>query len=317
MPVSDASTRSRERGGKAGRVLALDVGGTRLKWGVVDAAGCVERSGTEPSRRGADALTDQIAALAARHRLPLALAIAGDVRDGVVIAAEHLGLVAYNPTAQLRRYGIAPPLVCLNDAAAACAAESAGVSGCLAYVAVGTGIGAKVAINGRVIVGETGAAGELGHMPFGGKKEPCPCGRTGCAELFGGWAGMRERWRRASGDDLRGPADLLTLAHNGDHEASMIVWEALEAIAQAAACLVAVTDPAILRMGGGVTSAWGELMADGVRRRLPELCYTGDRVIVELSDLGDDAALSGAALLASPRGANSSSAASCPVRSQS
>lgn len=284
---------------RGGNVLALDVGGTRLKWGVVDADGCVVCSGTEPSRRGVDALSDQIAELSARHRLPLALAIAGDVRnDGVVTAAEHLGITAYDPAAQLQRRGTHAPAVCVNDAAAACTAEAAAVNGCLAYISVGTGVGGSIAVDGRVIVGATGAAGEIGHMPFTGATEHCPCGGIGCIELFGGWAGMRERWKRTSGSDLSGPADLLALASDGDANAGQIVEQALDAISRAAACLVATTDPAVLRLGGGVSAAWGEAMVGGVRRRLPGLCYVGARVPVELSPLGDDAALIGAALMA-------------------
>lgn len=294
------SERRRASAVRVGSVLALDVGGTRLKWGVVDAGGYVSRSGTAWSRRGADALTDQIAELAGRHRLPLALAIAGDVReDGVVGAAEHLDLTAYDPAAELRRRGIDVPLVCINDAAAACTAEALVVGGCLAYVSIGTGIGGKIAIDGRVIVGATGAAGEIGHMPFSDKTEPCSCGAIGCLELFGGWAGMRQRWRRTSRPDLPGPADLLALAHEGDRDAELIVSEALDAIARAAACLVAAVDPVTLRLGGGVSAAWGDEMVDGVRRRLPELCHVGARARVELSALGDDAALVGAALIAS------------------
>jgi glucokinase len=265
--------------------LAVDVGGSSVK-SAFAADGGVREPSREPVARDLEGLVGQLDRLAAQAD-DWGLCIAGLVKDGTVRYAANLPL-RETPLLELLS---APPRVFVNDLVAATVGEAAG--GTLALLQVGTGIAARFAVDGQVLPG-----GEVGHLRFRDDGLRCRCGNSGCVEAYGAWGGILERYARESRPEPT-PASLLQEARV-DPWVGGVLEDALEAIGFAAAALVAAWEPGTLRLGGGVSTAWGQTLVEAVRTQL------GERVLPELAAattiegarLGDSAALIGLAALA-------------------
>jgi glucokinase len=270
---------------RARAFLAVDVGGSSVKSAFV-ADGRVQQAVREPVARDLDGLVAQLERLAAQAD-DWGLCIAGLVEDGTVRYAANLPL-RETPLAEL----LTPrPRVVVNDLVAATVGEASG--GTLALLQVGTGIAARCALEGRVLPG-----GEVGHLRFRDGGLPCRCGNRGCAEAYGAWGGILDRYA-AAGRPEPTPASLLAEAETDDWAAEVLT-DALEAIGFSAAALVAACEPGTLRLGGGVAAAWGETLLEAVRRGLKEriLPDVAAATVVERAKLGDTAGLVGLAALA-------------------
>jgi glucokinase len=283
---------------RAERFFAVDVGASWVKSGtVVDGrAGEISR---EPVARGLDELVRQLVRLHLdAGSPPWGVCVAGlvDRSGGLLRYSANLGL-RDAPLVELLASETEAPVVFANDLDAAAVGEAAG--GTLALLQVGTGIAGRFVVAGEIPPSATGLAGEVGHLRFRENGLPCRCGRDGCAEAYGSWAGIERRYEDA-GRERPEPAALLTNAETDDW-ARGVLEEALEALGFAAAALVAVSDPGKIRVGGGIGAAWGQTLLAAIRtaldaRVLPE---TAAATSVESATLGDAAALVGLARLAS------------------
>jgi glucokinase len=271
--------------------FAVDVGASRVKSGlVVDAH--VRELAHEPVARGQDGLVAQISRLVnGAPRWGLCVAGLVDANAGTLRYSANLNLRDV-PLRQLLR-----PDVFANDLDAAAVGEAEG--GTLALLQIGTGIAGRLVVDGEVRPSATGLAGEIGHLRFRDGGLPCRCGRRGCAEAYGSWAGVERRYLDA-GRDRPEPGSLLAEAESDDW-ARGVLADALDALGFAAAALVAVCDPGTLRVGGGVAAAWGDTLLAALRDALRErvLAEVAAATTVEPAKLGDAAALVGLARLAS------------------
>ena len=276
--------------------FAVDVGGSSVKSGVV-VDGRVEQEAREPVAPDLDGLIDQLARLAA-EATAWGLAIAGlvDADRGTVVYAANLPL-RDTSLLQLLAARAPAPSVFVNDLVAATVGEAAGET--LALLQVGTGIAGRCAVEGRVAYSPRSHAGEVGHLRFRDRGICCRCGRRGCVEAYGAWGGILDRY--AHEGRPKPTPDSLLRSSDSDPWARAIRDDALEAIAFAAATLVAAWDPGTLRLGGGVAAVWGETLLEAVRSGLDErvLPDVAAATTVESARLGDAAALVGLAALAS------------------
>lgn len=295
--------------------LAVDVGGTGVKWALV-APGEVGPIRREPTdRSSADALLGQLGRIRRRaaadgvSRWGVCLPGVIDTRTSVVRVAVNLGLRDFPFLEALTARGDRPE-VFANDLVAAAAGEAGG--GTLALLQIGTGVGARAVVRGRVVEGRHGYAGEVGHLVFRQNGLRCTCGARGCVEAYAGWGAIQRRLRRrrcAVGD----PAGVLAAA-SGDAGARVVLEDAVAGLGFAAAALVAAYDPGVIRLGGGLAAAWERMLPEAVERafRGRVLAEVGAATRIETSRLGEAAPLLGLALLA---GAVSPSAAE--IRSES
>jgi glucokinase len=276
--------------------FAVDVGGSSVKSGFV-VEGEVEQAAREPLAPGLEGLVAQLVRLRESSGIEAwGLCIAGilDLERGVVRHAVNLGLHDA-PLLELLAAEAPPPRVFVNDLVAATVGEAGG--GTLALLQVGTGIAGRCAFDGKVASAPRGHAGEVGHLRFRDDGLRCRCGNRGCAEAYGAWGGILDRFAEA-GRPGPTPAALLELAAS-DRWARDVLHDALEAIGFAAAALVAAWDPGTLRVGGGVAAAWGETLIEAIRSSLPErlLPDLATGTTVEPARLGDAAPLVGLAAL--------------------
>ena len=181
-------------------------------------------------------------------------------------------------------------------------------------VTLGTGIGGGIVVDGRIQVGSSGFAGEIGHMVVDPSGPPCPCGRRGCWERYASGAGLGVRAREAamagrlhdvvrrSGGDpesVRGE-DVSAAAAAGDPEARRVIEEVGWWIGFGLANLAGVLDPECFVLGGGLVGA-GDLLVDSARRRLRRARRRGSRrpaPLVVAAAFGERAGAVGAALSA-------------------
>ncbi len=184
----------------------------------------------------------------------------------------------------------------------------------IVMIALGTGVGGAVIVDGRLLVGRHFGAGEIGHMVLDDDGPPCTCGSRGCLEAWAGSTGLLRATRELIGAGKASAAlvglaaargaglatrDLAELADTGDAAAIALFAAAGRRLGQAVANLVNVLDPDCVIIGGGVARA-GELILGPCRERaLPLVLATAARdVPIVPARLGPRAAAVGAASLA-------------------
>jgi len=186
-------------------VVGVDIGGTNTVFGLVDKAGKVI---AESKLKTTDypKVEDFVKALVAGIRKLLA-GQKDTVLDGVGIGApdanyhrgtiEHAPNLAWKgivPLADLIKKEINVPVVLTNDANAAAMGEMifGGAKGMKDFVVLtlGTGLGSGIVVDGKMVYGHTGFAGEVGHMIVVPNGRACGCGRNGCLETYASATGL-------------------------------------------------------------------------------------------------------------------------------
>ena len=168
------------------------------------------------------------------------------------------------------------------------------------YVAVGTGVGGALVLNGQIWRGSTWSAGEICHLviDFDGKRR-CSCGAMGHLEAYTSGPAMALRYREWTG--TRESPDLKSIAayaRQGDSHAIRAIAEGAQILGTALGGVLNVFDPDLLVIGGGVPEI-GELWWRHFEPALRSNPMPGPaKVHVRAAELGTDAALAGAAWLA-------------------
>jgi len=308
-------------------VIGVDLGGTKLRAGVVDADLAVHHR-TQRLVPHADtaALLEAVCAAVEEARSaarePVAavgfgIACLMDDRRGVAAASVHLP-VADLPFADVMRERLGLPVTVDNDANAAMLAEwragaARGATDAV-MLTVGTGIGGGLVVGGRLARGAFGAGAELGHMIVDEDGPPCPggCPGRGCLEaLVSGdaiaLAGAEVARRRpssglgralAAGREVTG--SLVTeLAWDGDPAALGVIAKAGRHLGAGITSLVNIFNPSVVVVGGGVIAA-GEMLLGPAREIVAERALRPARDGVEIvaARFGDEAGMLGAALMA-------------------
>jgi glucokinase-like ROK family protein len=146
----------------------------------------------------------------------------------------------------------------------------------LAYIKVGSGVGAGLMFDSNIYHGTTGSAGEIGHITLSENGPLCTCGNRGCLEAYAGGNAIAKRameevkrGRRTQlvgfGDFYRITAkDVIMAARNGDLLSQQILAEAGSHLGTAIASLVNLFNPSIVVIGGGVAQS-GDLLLDPIR----------------------------------------------------
>ncbi len=222
-----------------------------------------------------------------------------DERAGVGIFASNLGW-RDAPLRALAERELGLPVAVRHDVRAASEAEyrlgAATPYGDVVVLVIGTGIASGLVLDGRLHTGG-GFAGEIGHALSDPEGERCACGATGCLETISSAGAIARRYRAASGIAVPGALEVLEAAAAGDVHAVRIWDDALRALAEQLARLVAVLAPEAIVIGGGLAQA-GPALFDPLGERLDALLSFHRRPVLLPARLGDDAGLLGTALAA-------------------
>ena len=163
----------------------------------------------------------------------------------------------------------------------------------LAFIALGTGIGAGLVLGGQLVRGAAGAAGELGFLPFGTDALSQHAQAEGALERIVATEGIRGRYQERSGRQATVP-EIFDRADRGDADAAAVLDETAEYLARAIVALCALADPGTVILGGSI-GARAELVGR-VRALLAGAVPTSVRI--EPSALGARATIAGAAAVA-------------------
>ncbi|MFC9330058.1 ROK family protein [Kitasatospora sp. NPDC057015] len=300
------------RGGAAGPTVAgLDIGGTKISAGLVGADGWLGRVVTvpTPAAQGPAAVIEAAAAaVRALDGRPVAVGVGSagviDPAGGYVLSATDAlpGWAGTDLRGALRGL-LGVPVAVDNDVHAHALGESwtgaaAGRRSVL-LVAVGTGVGGSLVLDGRIHHGAHAAAGHVGHVPSAAAAGlDCTCGGTGHLEVVAsGPALLAEYLRRGGVPGTRRLDEVATAAEAGDEPARAVLAAGATALGRAVGGLANVLDPDVVLIGGGVSrcgeSWWGPLRAAVEAELLPPL----RGLAVRPGALGQSAAVVGAARL--------------------
>jgi predicted NBD/HSP70 family sugar kinase len=167
------------------------------------------------------------------------------------------------------------------------------------YISVNAGVGAGIVIDGALLAGRSGYAGEVGHMKINPEGRRCRCGASGCWETEIGAAAVLRRAGRRSTDMRAAVAGVLSDAEAGQPRARQALQETGRWIGRGAADLINIFNPDLLVFGGalqGVFQATEPIVMEELRREaLPQ---AGAEAKVVVAGLGTDSVLLGAAELA-------------------
>ncbi len=163
-------------------------------------------------------------------------------------------------------------------------------------VIMGTGVGGGIVVDGKVLNGKQGIAGEWGHNPLEENGDPCYCGKRGCVEtvLSGVWL---ERFYQKHSGQTRKLKDIVDLhLHHEDEHATKTIQRLTENFGKAIATVINILDPDVIVLGGGVGNI-DLLYTDGVETTKRYVFnHTLETHIVKPL-LGDSAGVFGAAML--------------------
>lgn len=329
------------------RYLGLDMGGTTVKVGAYDQFDLFEPFGLLPTPSLEDParcvrFAGDVRALAATHGVsPDEVVAVGLAIPGVADEHAEVGL-APNVTLDLKATldslaSVFPDaqLYHLNDANAAALGEwsaieadarqaadaaaagatataptaAAPVPDSMLFVTLGTGVGAGLVADGRVLAGAHGAAGEIGHLrvvPEGGRV--CNCGGQGCLERYVSSGGLVLTFREIAACSAeptscapahdRDAAAVFHAAADGDGCATRAVERFSATLGAALAQAACVFDPGLIVLGGGLAAS-ADLYLDDVRRAFEaaaiDVCA---KTPIVAARLGNDAGMRGAAAFA-------------------
>jgi len=288
--------------------IGIDLGGTNLRWAVVNEAG--ERLYQQRTERPhapeeiAAAIRAAVADCRAHHPDVVG---AGVAVPGIIapegITSNNLGWTHFRLEDHLQ--GLSLPLRVLNDMAAGALGElhcgrARGLSS-VVFITVSTGIGGGIILNGEVYRGANRLAGEVGHMVVDLNGLLCGCGRRGCWEMIASGTAHRRRIREAYNSGTwpnmeaePTPAEVTARARAGDRAARALILRTARYLGIGVANLANLYDPeAVIFTGGFARNNW-DIVHDYLLREVLEQAFS-QHIRLLLTELGDDAGLVGAA----------------------
>jgi glucokinase len=301
--------------------IGVDLGGTKISAGVVDAGGGLLDRAELPADIDDPAsvctqIADLVSQLGATDPVGLGIGAAG-------IVDHETGHYSYGPNTALRDVDLAQMAADAvglavridNDANCAAWAEHRfGVGrGCRHFLCVtlGTGIGGGLVIDDKPYRGAHGGAAEIGHMVVDPEGPPCGCGQRGCWEQFASGLALERMAREglarhpdsALNDDavdghVRGQA-ITQAARRGDRFAQSLIAELGRWVGLGLGSLVNILEPERIAIAGGVARDWDLLAAPAHEAFVERIEAADRRPIPEVlpAKLGHDAGIVGAALL--------------------
>jgi predicted NBD/HSP70 family sugar kinase len=295
---------------EAGWVIGLDVGREWIRAALVDLSGEIAVREDVPTRADtASALierlgriVDELAATAAGEITHIVLGTPGvhDAGNRRLWLAPNLP--DWDRPGVLDRLGdrLPVPFAIENDIALAALGEQEYGLGAglrhFAYVSIGTGIGMGIIVNGELYRGARGAAGEIAFLPMG-ETDPLAnmpgTRRHGMLEAVASGPGVVATAHRLGMSGSITAKRVFDEARRGDPTAVRAVANEADHVARALAGVVALLDPELVVLGGGIGGHGADILLGAVRERLETMTPLGPPPI-EVSPLGDDAVVLGA-----------------------
>lgn len=305
----------------------MDIGGTKVAAGLVDANGQISAQVREPMVSNSSAQEGLNAVLSAIARvMPVSAVDVGgigicapgplDPKTGVILNPPNLPCWRNFPLAESVQHRYSAPVKVDNDANAAALAETrwgaARGYGNVFYATIGTGIGTGIVFDGKIYHGRTGSAGEGGHVSIDYQGPVCRCGKPGCIEILASGTAIAQRARQelaagadsvmlelAGGDVAALTGEIVGKAgESGDALATKILTDATEVLALWLSNIVDLFDPDVIVIGGGAAALYQPFFGK-LHERISHLTVNprADEVPILSAHYGADSGIAGGAAL--------------------
>lgn len=309
-------------------VVGIDIGGTNTVFGIVDARGTIiasssiKTAGHEKVEDYVDDVCKNLLPLISEHGGTERIrgigigAPNGNYYTGTIEFAPNLPWKGILPLAAMFEERLGIPTALTNDANAAAVGEmtygaARGMKDFI-MITLGTGVGSGIVINGQVVYGHDGFAGELGHVISRRDGRQCGCGRKGCLETYCSATGVARTAREFLASHTEPSLlreipvenitskDVYDAAVKGDKLAEDIFEFTGNILGEALADAIAFSSPEAIVLFGGLTKS-GSYIMDPIKRSIDKniLSIYRDKTKILVSELKDsDAAVLGASALA-------------------
>ena len=230
--------------------------------------------------------------------------------DGTVLKCVNLGWGVFNVANEVSSLTGIENVKVGNDANVAALGEmwKGGGKGHknMVMMTLGTGVGGGIIINGKILAGSNGAAGEIGHLTVNyDEEETCGCGKKGCLEQFASATGIVKEANRLllktdKPSKLRdiqylSAKQIFDNAKAGDELAGVLVEQLGRYLGIACSHISAVVDPEVYVIGGGVSKA-GDILTDVIKKHYEDnVMFALKGKEFKLATLGNDAGMYGSA----------------------
>ncbi len=303
-------------------IYGVDIGGTSVKMGLFDQEGQVLEKWEIPTRRensGEEILPDIASSIQAKNTekgisiediLGIGMGVPGPItEDGRVLKCVNLGWGIFSVAEKVRELTGVEKVKVGNDANVAALGEQWRGGGrgfdSIVMVTLGTGVGGGVVLNGKILTGANGAAGEIGHLPVkAGESRVCGCGKKGCLEQYSSATGLMRKARELventdkpsmmrDYEQLTGK-EIFAAYEAGDALAGEVVEEFAEFLGLGLAQVAQVLDPQAFVIGGGISKN-GPVVTDVIKDRYAKnVMFALQGTEFRLAELGNDAGMYGA-----------------------
>lgn len=305
--------------------FGADIGGTTVKIGLFETKGILMEMWEIPTRKeenGKYILSDIAEEIRKKMREReisksnvegIGMGVPGPVStDGIVLKCVNLGWGIVPVEQEMTRLtGLKAKAG--NDANVAALGEmwQGGGRGYkdIVMVTLGTGVGGGIVINGHILPGADGAAGEIGHIPMrDDEEECCGCGKKGCLEQYASASGIVRMTKRYLEQNPKVTSTLRTMetytakeifgeAKKGDEAALHMAEETGKMLGKALAAVSCVMNPEAFVIGGGMSKA-GEFLLDMIRKYYRKYAFhAAKNTAFKLAALGNHAGICGAVKL--------------------
>lgn len=303
-------------------VFGVDIGGTTVKLGFFDVEGNLLDKWEIPTRTEGGGshilpdIADSIKAKIAEKNIALeviagvGMGAPGPIdSNGVIHKAVNLGWGTFNVRETMEEI-LHMPVRAGNDVNVAAMGEmwKGGGQGYdnVVMVALGTGVGGGIIVDGKILTGSTGAGGEIGHMHVENEEtEACGCGNKGCFEQYTSATGIarmaRKRLAESDKDSILRQVEKVTAKEvfdavkEKDSLAMEVAAEFGKYMGEGLALIACVVNPEVFVIGGGVSKA-GEVLLDYIKPHYERTVFHGSKdAKFALATLGNDAGIYGAA----------------------
>ena len=280
-------------------VIGLDLGGTNSVFGIVDSRGEIKATTAiktqvydnvadyvDASVKALEPIIEQVGGIEKIKAMGIG-APNGNYYNGTIEFAPNLvwGRDGIVPLADMFKERLGIPVALTNDANAAAIGEmiygvARGMKNFI-MITLGTGVGSGIVVNGQLVYGSDGFAGELGHVVVRRDGRPCGCGRKGCLETYCSATGMARTarellstteqpslLRELNPDDITS-LDVAIAAGKGDKLANEIFEFTGQILGEACSDFAAFSSPEAFIFFGGVTKA-GDLIMNPIKKAYEE-----------------------------------------------
>ena len=303
-------------------IYGVDIGGTSVKMGLFDEEGEILDKweiSTRKENAGENILPDIAQSIQEKNAekgiqtgdvLGIGMGVPGPItEDGRVLKCANLGWGIFSVADKVRELTGVEKVQVGNDANVAALGEQWRGGGrgfdSIVMVTLGTGVGGGVILNGKILTGANGAAGEIGHLPVEpGETRTCGCGKKGCLEQYSSATGLMSRARELvkntdtpsmmrDYEQLTGK-EIFAAYKAGDALAAEVVEEFAEYLSLGLAQVAQVIDPQAFVIGGGVSKN-GPVVTEVIKDKYTKnVIFALQGTEFRLAELGNDAGMYGA-----------------------